>query len=522
MLKRDRPLRDIQDYIVGACASRNKEHNEQTKPTGSKLIYILNLNDSVEEQPTLCVLPSVVTFTDTHNVNDAQGRGYINEQTAPRRSKANDMTSNSTPGALRRRGSTVSFTKMLASASNRNFPHDDLELDSDSDSDSDLDSSFDEPSTLPLLDAIEEAEEEEEGKADPVLTTTDHVTAKYCRDPYPPAHPTCHSRTKSLSYAHPAGDAEADLQQRFAMKHDGEDSAAHYLNWQVLKWEYVQTMVHGPSSLRREVPISAVDGAAEQLTAQGGESRARTRRGDRCSDGCAFEADGFIGGDAEVGVWVVRVDEGGELVSETSTLSGGVVSTGRDAEADMARGELPTRVVRALPEQALLKASHPARLLPDDADTVQILDTSHDEFVEHYIHRQQALRSRSSAAAIPQAEARKPACHVPVGAPCTCIDAAPVPARHVVQATLPPTPDVSPARPPPGCSRSPQRPHTHPTRPFLQRIPLGAFLGVHAQRLSDHQAFPGKRRGGAPAKNHNLATTTCIRAPTTPVEAPQG
>jgi hypothetical protein len=51
----------------------------------------------------------------------------------------NSMKSNSTPGALRRRGSTVSFTKMLASANKKDFPHDNRELDSDTDSDSDSD-----------------------------------------------------------------------------------------------------------------------------------------------------------------------------------------------------------------------------------------------------------------------------------------------------------------------------------------------------------------------------------------------
>jgi hypothetical protein len=64
-----RTKRDIQDFILGACVSRNIDYNERTKPTGSKFIYVLDLDDSVEEQPTLCVLPNVTASTDLHNVN---------------------------------------------------------------------------------------------------------------------------------------------------------------------------------------------------------------------------------------------------------------------------------------------------------------------------------------------------------------------------------------------------------------------------------------------------------------------
>jgi hypothetical protein len=249
----------------------------------------------------------------------------------------------------------VSFTKMLASANKKDFPHDNRELDSDTDSDSDSDVDSDDVFSSPSpprqtknLAAIEEASEEEE-EASTSLPIAEHVFTRYCRDPNFSGHPTCNHRTRSFSYGHPASDAETDLQERFMLEHDGEDSAAHYLNWRALKWEYGETMVHGPSLLRKEVP-APVSNPAEQLTLRGRDGRAPTRRRNRYSEEDAFEVDRIIGDDAKVGVWLADVDESEELASQTSTLSEKLVGTGRGTEADMAGGDSPARVVRTLPE----------------------------------------------------------------------------------------------------------------------------------------------------------------------------
>jgi hypothetical protein len=171
--------RDIHDFILGACVSRNKEHNERTKPTGSKFIYVLDLDDNVEEvvQPTLCVVPSVTTFTGTHNANDTQSRDYINNPTTPCGKTTNGTMSNPTPRVLRRKASTVSFTKMLASASEQSFPHEDRELDSDTDSDSDIDSDdvFSSPSPhiqTKFLAAIERPAKKKKRKPPPCQSPT--------------------------------------------------------------------------------------------------------------------------------------------------------------------------------------------------------------------------------------------------------------------------------------------------------------------------------------------------------------
>lgn len=443
-----RTKRDIQDYILGACASRNKDYNERTKPTGSKFIYVLDLNNSEEEQTALCVLPNATTFTDTHDVNGVQSQNHFNEQTASCSASTNSMTDNPSPGTLRRRGSTVSFTKMLASANEHSFPHDDRELDSDSDSDSDSDDVFSSPTPprrTKFMAAIAEASDEEE-EAATSFPIAIHVPSRYCRDPYFTGHPTCHHRARDFSYAHPASDADIDLQERFMLKHDGEASPAHYLNWRVLKWDYGQTMVHGPSLLRWKAP-TPVGSPAKQLTLRGHASRASTRRGDRGSDEGAFEADRYIEEVANVGVWLVDVDESEEPLSETSTLSEEVVGTGRETEADTPGGNSPTRVVRTLPEEELLKVNYSAPLSLNDADTAQILNTSHEEFVErceNVQRRQKAARRQSSVAASSQVEANKPACYVPVGAPCLSIDTASEPTRGVDQTAPPSTPVVSP------------------------------------------------------------------------------
>ena len=453
-----RTKRDIQDFILGACVSCDKEHNERSKPTGSKFIYVLNPDSSEEEQTALCVLPNVTTFTHTHNVNGAQGQEYINDETASCRASADSMMDNPSPGTLRRRGSTVSFTKMLASANEHSFPHDDHELDSDSDSDSDSDDVFSSPTPprqTKFMAAIAEASDEEEEAANysPIAI---HVLSQYCRDPHFSGHPTCHHRARDFSYAHPASDAGTDLQERFMLKHNGEGSPAHYLNWRVLKWEYDQTMVHGPSLLRRKAP-TPVGSPAKQLTLRGQESRAPTRRGNRSSKESASKVDRHTGDDTEVGVRLVEVDESEDPLSETSSLSEEVVGTGRGTEADIPGGDSPTRVVHSLPEEALLKVDCSALSQLDDADTAQILNTSHEEFVEHYenVQRQKTTRIRASIAATPQVEADKPACYVPVGAPCATIDTAPKSLQRLIQTAPPSTPEVSP---------------THPTHPSSSEV----------------------------------------------------
>lgn len=496
-----RTKRDIQDYILGACASRNKDYNARTKPTGSKFIYVLDLNNSEEEQTALWVLPNATTFTDTHDVNGVQSQNHFNEQTASCSASTNSMTDNPSPGTLRRRGSTVSFTKMLASANEHSFPHDDRELDSDSDSDSDSDDVFSSP-TLPrrtkFMAAIAEASDEEE-EAATSFPIAIHVPSRYCRDPYFTGHPTCHHRARDFSYAHPASDAGIDLQERFMLKHDGEASPAHYLNWRVLKWDYGQTMVHGPSLLRWKAP-TPVNSPAKQLTLRGHASRAPTRRGDRGSDEGAFKADRYIEEVANVGVWLADVDESEEPLSETSTLSEEVVGTGRETEAEIAGGDSPTRVVRTLPEEELLKVNCSAPLSLNDADTAQILNTSHEEFVErceNVQRRQKAARRQSSVAASSQVEAHKPACYVPVGAPCVSIETAPEPG--LVQ-TVPPSTPVSPTHPThPSSSEvdnhrasidAAPEPATHlvqnatPPTPAVSPTHLPAPLEVHSVRVA--------------------------------------
>lgn len=284
------------------------------------------------------------------------------------------------------------------------------------------------------------------------------------------------------------------------LKHDGEASPAHYLNWRVLKWEYHQTMVHGPSLLRWKAP-TPVGSPAKQLTLRGHASRAPTRRGDRGSDEGAFKADRYTEEVANVGAWLVDVDESEEPLSETNALSEEVVGTGRETEAEIAEGDSPTRVVHSLPEEALLKVSCSAPLLLDDADAAQILNTSHEEFVErceNVQRRQKAARRQSSVAASSQLEANKPASYVPVGAPCVSIKTAPEPG--LVQTAPPSTPEMSPTNPThPSSSEvdshcSPidaaPEPATHsvqsatPPTPAISPTHLPAPLEVHSIRVA--------------------------------------
>ena len=105
-----------------------------------------------------------------------------------------------------------------------------------------------------------------------------------------------------------------------------------------------------------------------------------------------------------------------------------------------------------------MKVNYSAPLSLNDADTAQILNTSHEEFVErceNVQRRQKAARRQSSVAASSQVEANKPACYVPVGAPCLSIDTALEPTQGLVQTAPPSTPEVSP---------------THPTHPSSSEV----------------------------------------------------
>ena len=248
---------NIRDYLLGQCKALRQTTNELTKPTGTKIVFILQFNVDDAEQEALCVQTNAATFNGIYNFRDV----HPSNKKAPTARKMSTTSAKNVPlRRLPRSRGTTSLTRLMASANEEGFPLPDRELDSDSDQDQDETTP---PPYTTALDVITEGDEDEEGG---FVDVGDLDVPKYC-DPDSANHPECHGRYKAVSYAHNVVDAELDFQERFVTAHSDHDSAAYYRNWRVLKHDYGETMVHGQSLLRK--PVTSTGGYSEKSDSDG-------------------------------------------------------------------------------------------------------------------------------------------------------------------------------------------------------------------------------------------------------------
>lgn len=367
-----------------------------TKPSGSREVFIITLEDANTEgegQETLCG-------------SGGMGMGIYGVCRLgpfPRLSMAtNEMTMNSNTCRLPRSRGMTSFARVMASAKSDGFPLVDREFDSDSDTDTDTDEEPEHHHTSSGPARLEVIPEADEGEEPSIIA--DYTAPRLCHDPYSTAHPICLCRTESASQAHAVADAQLDFRYRFATTHEGEDSAAHYHNWRALKWEFGESFVYGGSGLSTEVIVDDGEGVIQGGHEGKGEKLLRMiekKYGSLTLQGQQGEREAIgMGMGSEEAEWKERVekfledgvegdaDEG--LVSEPSTLFEGVEDLEDGTEAGMMKVPSRSGAVISMSEEVFLKVSCLSLLDSTYADSMQILNMSHDEFVEHYIQRQQA------------------------------------------------------------------------------------------------------------------------------------
>lgn len=362
---------NIRDYLLEQRTALKQTTNELKKPTGTKVVFILQFDEEGGEQEALCVPTNATTL---HGIYNLRGAHFPREKLNSRAKSTDSMQDEATCMLTRSRGAT-SFTRLMSSASEEGFPLADRELDSDSDDE-------DEHGVLPQaytakLDGITERDENEEID-DGFVDVVDLEAPKYCRDPDSARHPECHGRYKTEFYAHNIFDAELDFQDRFVTAQNGSDNGSYYRNWRTLKLDYGETLVHGQSSLRNAVAISEegeeltepddtedlLDLIAEKygpLTLEGQRTRS-ARAETECSAERSSKVRKYLEQVPENDLWLYGqsfADRDDDLVSEPSIVFDGVADFSDDeihAPALAAAGSR-SRDVPVMSEDALEEVS---------------------------------------------------------------------------------------------------------------------------------------------------------------------
>ncbi|KAF3044115.1 hypothetical protein E8E12_009868 [Didymella heteroderae] len=408
---------NIRDYLLEQCKARTQTTNELTKPTGTKVVFVLRFNDDDMEQEALCVETNATTLYGIYNIRNA----HSSTKEAPvsrkmSRSSAKDVG----PRRLPRSRGITSLARLMASAIEEDFPLPDRELDSDSDGDQD--------ESAPLLhtaalDTITEGNEDEEMN-NAFVDVVDLGAPEYRRDPGSANHPEGYGRFKDDSHTHNVVDAELDFQERFTTNHNGRDSAAYYRKWRTLKHDHAETMVPGQSSLRNPVGRTEEEedeGASDDelndpteqllrliakkygpLTLEGQKMKP-AEADTNCSEQCSAKVTDYFDRDPYDDPWLSGQpfdDENEGAVSEPSTMFEGVADFSDDdatvSAAVTAKAQTDSDSV--VSEEALEK----------------LLNTSHEDFVNGYVRRYEVMRKKAAHSKQVRNNAARPT--VPLGA----------------------------------------------------------------------------------------------------------
>ncbi|KAJ4379799.1 hypothetical protein N0V86_004983 [Didymella sp. IMI 355093] len=399
---------NIRDYLAERCTARIQTTNELTKPTGTKVVFVLRFSDGCGAQKALCVQTNATSLNGIYNFRNVHPS--IKKSRMSRTIPADSMRSEARRMLPRSRG-TTSLACMMATANEESFPLPDHELDSDSDEEQE--EVVPSPYTT-ALDAITEGDEDEEA-AGGFVDVIDFGAPKYCHDPDSAHHPECRGRYKALSYTYNVEDAELDLQERFVRAHGGHDSAAYYRNWRTLKLDHGETLVHGQSSLRNLVADTGegderddsdeIDDPTEQLirliakkygplTFEGQKTQlAQTE--ENLSEECIFKVDKYFS--------CQTFDyENEEAVYESIVEVSNTLERGDDdalaSAPTPAAAETNSRNTPVMTEEELEKVSSLARQIMDHTDYMKIVNTPHEDFVNNYVQRYEAMKTKAARA----------------------------------------------------------------------------------------------------------------------------
>jgi hypothetical protein len=468
---------NIRDYLAERCTARVQTTNELTKPTGTKVVFVLHFNDGSGEQEALCVQTNATSLNGIYNfrnVHPSVKKGRMSG-TIPADSMRNEARR-----MLPRSRGTTSFTCMMATANEEGFPLPDHELDSDSDEEQE--EAVPSPYTT-ALDAITESDEDEEA-AGGFIDVVDFGAPKYCRDPDSAYHPKCHGRYKAHSYTHNIADAELDLQERFIRAHGGHDSATYYRNWRTVKLDHGETLVHGQSSLRNlaadpeeddeEDDSDELDDPTEQLlrliakkygplTLEGQKTQSAQTE-EKLSEECSFKVDKYLS-------CQTFDDENEEAVYEPSTSFEGVADFSDDdapAYAPIpAPAETNSRNTPVMTEEELEKVSSLVCQSMDHTDYMKIVNTPHEDFVNNYVQRYEAMKTKAARAKQARNEATQDAAFVALDAMAEQVAVLP---EFIITAATPassPIKEITPLVDPIAIDRGNTAPVSTGTRPAI-------------------------------------------------------
>ncbi|KAH6613930.1 hypothetical protein C7974DRAFT_380330 [Boeremia exigua] len=396
---------DIQDFLLGACAAQDKEHSEVSQPTGTKTIYIVEADSAGESQEALCEPTNSETLKGICNF---PVEGHHADQPSQLVEHPVTMLDDMPQWLSRSQGVKEEETSLAGY---------EFDIDSDSDEREDLDTPSPPPPHIPTLESISEVDEDIESN-DGFVNVIDDEPPMYCRNPHSADHPHCHGRIVDHQFGYNAMDAELDFQERFVLTHGSVHSVSRYRDWQYLKWECGQSTVHGRSSLRVEVQVDDDQNLEDEndqnyeleveddqspgdrlvclieekygpLTRHGLLSTVPARSETQCSEECIFKIEKFLHAEPQDDLWLTNgtfINENEERVSEPSMV---FVGLGDDAEPTPPVTPSSNYTTPSMTEEALLK----------------ILNTPHDEFIEHCVQRHQARRQQAVSVRQPRSDA---------------------------------------------------------------------------------------------------------------------
>lgn len=121
---------NIRNYLLEQCKALTQTTNELTKPTGTKVVFVLRFNKDDQEQEALCVQTNAATL---HGIYKFRNVHPSTKKAAVSRKMASRSVKSVTPRRLPRSHGTTPLARLMASADEEGFPLPDRELDSDSD-----------------------------------------------------------------------------------------------------------------------------------------------------------------------------------------------------------------------------------------------------------------------------------------------------------------------------------------------------------------------------------------------------